>query len=72
MTSALTLDHQHLISWVWAVQTSSSQFGLVSAHGNEKHHVGLASLQIQNSNNADMLLDVRKLCCESIEVGSYV
>ena len=44
MTSTSTLDHQHLLSWLWPVQTHSSQFVL-------------ASLQIQNSNNADVLLD---------------
>ena len=59
MTSASTLDHQHLLSWLWPVQTSSGQFSLVyfSVHDKEYHCVGLASLQIQNSNNADVLLD---------------
>ena len=32
LTPALTLDHPHLLSWVWPVQTSSNQLGLVSAH----------------------------------------
>ena len=26
LTSALTLDHQHLLGWLWPVQTTSSQF----------------------------------------------
>ena len=30
ITSASTLDHQHLLSWLWPVQASSNQF---SVHG---------------------------------------
>ena len=29
LTSALTLDHQCLLGWLWPAQTSSSQFSLV-------------------------------------------
>ena len=29
LTSASTLDHQHLLSWLWPAQTSSNQFDLV-------------------------------------------
>ena len=40
--------------------TGRNQFGPVTgAHDKEQHRVGLASLQIQNSNNADVLFDSR-------------
>ena len=38
--------------------TGRNQFEPVSdAHDKEQHHVGLASLQVQNSNSTDVLLD---------------
>ena len=42
----------------WGGETCRNQFGPVTgAHDKEQHSMGLASLQIQNSNNADVLLD---------------
>ena len=68
------------------VSTDGNQFEPISGvHDKQQHSVGLASLQIQNSNNADMLLDsglnlfdvIANLCCKLyyevlLKSGNYI
>ena len=46
-----------IISYNWVGISRNQFWPVTSVHDKEQHHMGLASLQIQNCNNADVLLD---------------
>ena len=63
--------HQWL-KFGWGGETCRNQFAPVAgAHDKEQHSMGLAPLKIQNSNNADVVLDSGLVLSDIIAVDLY-